>query len=401
MKDEDVFFYDANQAQTISGSHLSEEDLKLRLATLTSLCRSFIDTTFEILFRTTLDGKILFANRMFLQHFEFCDRKKIKECDVVELFEDHSHYRLMLEKLSLGKRILSETVFLKRKGGKRMTSLINANLDSSGDGQFISWTALDISSQVESEGTLLSRNNELGKVNRQMEKFLYSTSHDLRSPLTSILGLVNLMRMENKDPIIQDYVSKIEFSTFKLDRIIKDIMSFSRTTYQGTKSERIFFEALVWKSINNYRDNPNRRRVNFHVETVGDFPFFSDTERIEIVLDNIIRNSIHFFDANKARPFIRVNIAVEMEQVKLNFIDNGIGIGQQHLDHIFDMFYKASHLSKGAGLGLFIVKETIEKLHGTIHFESEIGFGTLIRVCIPNDHKGRLINRKLELRSHS
>ena len=130
---------------------------------------------------------------------------------------------------------------------------------------------------------------------------------------------------------------------------------------------------------------------------MGKFPFFGDTERLEIILDNIIRNCIHFYDINKARPFIKVNITIEMQQVMLKFIDNGIGIGQQHLDHIFDMFYKASHLSKGAGLGLFIVKETLEKLHGTIRFESEVGFGTLIMVSIPNDHKGRLINRKLEL----
>jgi PAS domain S-box-containing protein len=388
VKGEEIF-YDAKGTE-VNSSH----GLKIS--------RSFIDTTFEILFRTSLDGKILLVNRLFLQHFEFFDRAAIKESWLKDLFEDPSHYQTVLEKLSSQKRISSEKIFFRRKDGQRITSLVNAILFRDGNGSsIINWTALNISGQVESESALQSRNDELRKVNRQMEKFLYSTSHDLRSPLTSILGLVNIIRMENRDPIIQDYVSKIEGSTLKLDKIIKDIMSFSRTTYQRAKSERICFEGLVWKSINNHRNNPNSGKVKCEVETIGESPFFSDTERIEIILDNIIGNCIHFCDVNKARPFVKVNITIEMEQVMLKIIDNGIGIGRQHLDHIFDMFYKASHLSKGAGLGLFIVKETLEKLHGTIHFESEIGFGTLITICIPNDHKGRLINRKLELQNHS
>jgi len=185
------------------------------------------------------------------------------------------------------------------------------------------------------------------------------------------------MRMENRDPTIVDYLYKVEVSTLKLDKVINDIMSFSRTTYQRAKSEKVCLEGLVWKSINNYRTNQIFRKIHFDVKTTGTFPFFSDPERIEIILDNVIGNCFHFYDVNKASPFIKVNIGIENEQAHLEFIDNGIGIGQSHHDHIFDMFYKASYLSIGAGLGLFIVKETLEKLHGTILFESEIGFGRL------------------------
>jgi signal transduction histidine kinase len=245
-------------------------------------------------------------------------------------------------------------------------------------------TANDV---LKSEQTLQSRNDELAKVNHQMEKFLYSASHDLRSPLTTILGLVNLIRMENCNPTILDYIFKVEESTHKLDRIIRDIMSFSRATSQRAKCEKICLEDLVWKSINDYRTEPIFQNIHFDVKATGTYPFFSDQARIEIILDNIVRNCFHFYDVNKSISFIKVNIGIETEQAQVEFIDNGIGIGQQHLDHIFNMFYKASHLARGAGLELFIVKETLEKLHGTIHFESEIGFGTVIRICIPNDYK--------------
>lgn len=249
----------------------------------------------------------------------------------------------------------------------------------------------------EDESILQLKNDQLAKVNHQMEKFLYSTSHDLRSPLTTILGLVNLVRMECREQYVLDYIAKIEYSTLKLDKIIRDIMSFSRTTYQRIASEKIMFEALVWKSINAYPNDPATRQISFEVKVQQATPFYSDAERLIIIIENIIRNSIHFYDSSKVKPFIQVNVKVDDTQVMLEFIDNGIGIGQQHLSQIFNLFYKASHLSKGAGLGLYIVKETIEKLKGTISVESEIGFGTVLRVVIPNDHKGKLIGRKLQL----
>ncbi|HTJ51004.1 MAG TPA: ATP-binding protein, partial [Cyclobacteriaceae bacterium] len=104
---------------------------------------------------------------------------------------------------------------------------------------------------------------------------------------------------------------------------------------------------------------------------------------------------------NKTKSFLTINITIDKAHALIEFIDNGVGIGKQHQDDIFNMFYKASHLSKGAGLGLYIVKETLEKLGGTISLESEIGFGTAFRVSIPNDHKGKLIGQKLQLKKRS
>lgn len=260
----------------------------------------------------------------------------------------------------------------------------------------------NISNQKGQEEKLLElKDEQLAKMNRQMEKFLYSTSHDLRSPITSILGLINLMRLETKDPTMLDYIAKAESSTIRLDMIIKDIMSFSRSTYQRSISEKIDFETEAWKVLNTYKVEPSARRIGFEVIVNGTSPFFNDASRVTLIMDNVIRNAVHFFDENKASPFIKVTITVEKERAVIEVIDNGIGIGKQHMDSIFNMFYKATHLSKGAGLGLFVVKETLEKLHGTIHVESEIGFGTVVRITIPNDRKGKLISRKLELRKNT
>ena len=257
----------------------------------------------------------------------------------------------------------------------------------------------DVSSRQKLESDLLSKNAQLGKLNAQMEKFLYSTSHDLRSPLTSILGLVNLMRMEALDESSLEYIGKIEASTMKLDRIIRNIMNFSKATYQRRRSEKIDIEFLAHRVMNAHQGDANFKQIHFEVVATQPFPFFSDPERMEIVLNNVIGNAIHFFDPNKVRSFVRINITVTVTEVAVEIIDNGVGIGHQHHDQIFGMFYKATLNSSGAGLGLYIVKESLEHLKGTITMESELGFGSVFRIRVPNDHKGQLMGRKMKLQS--
>jgi signal transduction histidine kinase len=263
----------------------------------------------------------------------------------------------------------------------------------------LSWIVLDISERFEYEQDLQTKNDQLAKVNNQMERFLYSASHDLRSPLTSILGLVNLLRLETKEKAILEYVNKIENCTFKLDNIIKDLMSFSKSNYQRIKSEKIDFETTIWKVINSHRTVADFKKILFEVKLMGEVPFYCDQERVEIILDHLIRNSIIFYDANKVKPIVRINGNISAQEIILEIIDNGIGISGHHLSNVFSMFYKASDRSKGAGLGLYIVKENVQQLKGTIQVESEIGFGSVLRIIIPNDAKGRLINRKLQLQA--
>ncbi len=375
-----------------------KDSFTARMSALKNLYRSFIETSFELIFRTSIDGKMIFSNKLFAQSFGWPNPHSTKGIDINSIFEAEDHYRAIEKKLASNRKVEKEIVFFRKTDGTRLTGMVNCHRHFDQHGKaVINWTVLDISLQVESESILKSKNDQLAKVNHQMEKFLYSTSHDLRSPITSILGLINLVKMESKDQTALTYVEKIESSTLKLDKIIRDIMSFSRATYKHTSSEKIDFELLLWKVINSHRDSEMGRKIHFEVKVSGGFPFYGDTDRIEIIIDNIIRNAIQFHDINKSRPFVRVNVSIDHSKALFEFIDNGIGIAKQHMPDIFNMFYKASHISRGAGLGLYIVKETLEKLEGTISTESEIGFGTVFRVIIPNDKKAKLIGRKLQL----
>lgn len=254
----------------------------------------------------------------------------------------------------------------------------------------------DISRRQKLEDDILNKNAQIGKLNAQMEKFLYSTSHDLRSPLTSILGLINLLRMESVDEKVLEYIVKIESSTMKLDRIIRNIMNFSRATYQRRRSERVDLEQLVHRILKAHRGDLNYPRIHFDIVSDHASVFHSDPERVEIILNNVITNAIHFCDQNKLRSFVRINISLRPTDAMVEIIDNGVGIGKQHHDQIFSMFYKASLNSSGAGLGLYIVKESLEQLKGAITMESELGFGSVFRIRIPNDFASQGVDRKLK-----
>lgn len=247
------------------------------------------------------------------------------------------------------------------------------------------------------EQLLQEKTDELAKVNRRMEKFLYSASHDLRSPLTSIMGLTNLMRMETQEPVLLGYIKKIDDNTTRLEKIVRDLMGFTRTSYQRADCKKIDFVKLVWDIIDRHQADPASRVIRFDVQGDETFPFYADYDRLEIILENIIANAVHFYDPHKAHSFVRITMVPEGQRVCIEVFDNGIGIAAEHHYNIFNMFFKASERSRGAGLGLYIAKEGVDKLQGHVHVESEVGFGSLFRVMIPNDPKGRLVSRKTQL----
>lgn len=370
-----------------------KQSLRLR-----NLYRSFVDNTFELIFRSSLKDEIQFCNKLFVETFGFDKFRRAKGFNIKSLFENIEDYDKLKVRVMREQRAQGVAINFKSLSGKKIVAVVNIQIQTNELGEaMINWTALDISERVAFEQNLELKNQQLAKINHQMEKFLYSTSHDLRAPLTTIMGLVNLIRMDSKDKALVEYASKIEISAHKLDKIIRDIISFSKTTYKNIHSEKIDFEALIWKIINNHCGDEHFGKIKIQVSVVGSSFFYSDTDRIQIILDNLIRNAVHFVDINKAHSFINITVLISADEALVEIHDNGIGIARQYFESIFNMFYKATVHSKGAGLGLYIAKEGIEQLGGNISVNSEIGFGSLFKLLIPNSPKGKLINRKQQL----
>jgi signal transduction histidine kinase/ligand-binding sensor domain-containing protein len=231
------------------------------------------------------------------------------------------------------------------------------------------------------------KNEELQKVNRELDRFVYSASHDLRAPLTSILGLVKLTRLDQDPEARMQYLEMVEKSIHKLDGFIHDIINYSRNARTEVQSVKVDFHTLINGILESlkYQDKADKIHKEVRIEGKGDF--YSDVKRLEIVLFNLISNAIKYHNTNQASPLISIRVSHTSDRCLIDVEDNGWGIDKQHQENIFKMFYRADEKSTGSGLGLFIAKEAVEKLKGNLTVQSTPGKGSVFRINIPSIHR--------------
>jgi len=226
------------------------------------------------------------------------------------------------------------------------------------------------------------RNTELHKLNNELDRFVYSTSHDLRAPLASILGLVNLSRLEDKNK--DYYINLIEQSVKKLDEFIREIIDYSRNARLDVEPTAIDFERLANSTLENLEYLDEQNAISKTISIINSYPFYSDKIRIGIILSNLLSNAIKYYNPAVTNPSVALTITLHQTQAIIRVTDNGIGIAEEHLETIFKMFFRGSDRSKGSGLGLYIVKETVEKLGGTITVQSTLNEGSTFEVVLPS-----------------
>lgn len=236
------------------------------------------------------------------------------------------------------------------------------------------------------ENDLRLQNEELTKVNMEMDSFVYSVSHNLRAPLMSVLGLLNLARQDNqeKDNRFEQYFEMMTHSIKKLDETLQEILDYSRNARNEIEYKKVDLKTLVDESLERLKYLDGFSLIEKNVQVKELYSFYSDEHRLSTILNNLISNAIKYRD--EAKPSCHLNISATIRQDAAVIIveDNGIGIGKDLVPKIFNMFYRATLKSEGAGLGLYIVKEAVSKLQGTIQVESEFGSGTRFRLELPN-----------------
>jgi signal transduction histidine kinase len=224
----------------------------------------------------------------------------------------------------------------------------------------------------------------ISKVNKELDSFLYSTSHDLRAPIASILGLTNLARLEIKDPTSKEFMKMIDDRVKKLDSVIGDILTLSRSKKVEIKMESIDFSELLKETTNELKFNEGASNINLIYEPNTVNIFWTDKAQMKIVLSNLIGNAVKYHNLNQPNPFIGVTFKRNNKVVEIAIEDNGLGIAKESLPKIFDMFYRATSTADGTGLGLYIVKEALSKINGTIRVTSEEGKGTVFTIALAN-----------------
>ena len=225
---------------------------------------------------------------------------------------------------------------------------------------------------------------DLQKLNYELDNFVYHASHDLRSPLRSIMGLLNLLRLEESKVGRENCIEMIEGSIKRLDNLVIDLLQISRNNRVSNPVVEISFVTEINNSITNFYHVEDSEDIKILTKVYQPHTFMSDLTRVRIVLNNLISNAIKYRSLNRDQSYIAVEVMVSEDKAIITVEDNGEGIPQGKLSSIFDMFFRATENSQGSGLGLYIVKNVIDKLGGKVSVDSEENVGTTFKVELPN-----------------
>jgi signal transduction histidine kinase len=232
-----------------------------------------------------------------------------------------------------------------------------------------------------SEKNILRKNKELIKVNQELDRFVYSASHDLRAPLSSMAGLIHLAQRDQHDA--QVYLSLMGERVKVMDNYIKDIVEYSRNTRLEVSITLVNLKLVVEEVVNTLKYSIDSSKILIEININSGLRLRTDESRLRVILNNLISNAFKYMAMFKDQPRLTIYASTQGDRCIIGIEDNGIGIKPEHQVKIFGMFYRANDSVQGSGLGLYIAKETAEKLNGKISFVSVFGEGTTFTISLP------------------
>jgi signal transduction histidine kinase len=197
-----------------------------------------------------------------------------------------------------------------------------------------------------------------------------------------------LVNLANLDPVKENhltYLNKIEGRIKKLDEFIKSMLNYARVNRSEVIHERISLGEMIDSCIQELEYLENFSSVKTHVEIENEnIPFRSDPLRLRIIIGNVISNAYKYYNPS-AKSYLKIRAVISPLVVEIMLTDNGIGIKKEYVDKIFDMFYRATEKSQGSGLGMYIVKQAVDRLRGSVKVKSTFGKGTTMKIVVPNN----------------
>ncbi len=323
-------------------------------------------------------GKVFQVNRGFEQMFGF-ERGELKGRNLNDFIvpDELRNEGIDLNNLITSNQVVSiETIRRHRSG--RLVNVILCGVPVMLENQTIGiyGVYVDITDRKSVEEELKIRNTEL-------DNFVYKVSHDLRAPLSSVLGLVNLARLPGNTDNPMDYIDIIGEKVAALDHFIGDVLSHSKNLKMDVTIGRVDLSRVIDQTFTELSYLEGAAEMQRIVKIEG-IDFYSDHWRISEIFRNLISNAIKYRQLVTKNPEVMVKIHIDHLRADISFSDNGIGIEEKSLARIFDMFYRATEQSDGSGIGLYIVKNAVEKLGGQISVASKPGQGTRFSIILPN-----------------
>ena len=300
------------------------------------------------------------------------DLDKVEQ--MLALMATHQPLNYMHEKRLLTK--VGQTIFAQQ------------NISILYDGELDSYYAIDVITDLSAKKRLIldleKALSELKERNFELDQFVYRTSHDLRSPLATILGLINLIKLEKIPKVIKEYISLAENRVLKLDNFLQLLINYLRNTRLEVAYEPINFDLLIKECLQDLEYVKGFDHISIKWQIADQGQLWSDSLRLKIIFQNLISNAIKYQYPYSKESYLQISLNTLPDKCELIFKDNGVGMKQEHLQKITNMFFRASENSDGSGLGMYIVKQAIERLQGTITIESPNERGMITSITIPN-----------------
>ncbi|MBS1976294.1 MAG: tetratricopeptide repeat-containing sensor histidine kinase [Bacteroidetes bacterium] len=251
--------------------------------------------------------------------------------------------------------------------------------------------------QVQEKTMELQLTNEtLQKVNEELDNFIYKTSHDIRGPLASLKGIVNLAIMDVKDDRALNYLHKLDLTAERLNMILTRLLIVNRINHAELRPEPIHFEPIIQEILllEMKKGVPSKIRIDYEVDHT--IRFVSDREMVRLILENLIDNAVKFYnESERIDSFVHISVNNVADKVVVSVRDNGVGVSEVNREKIFQMFVRASERSETGGIGLYLAKIATEKLFGEISLHSAEKL-TEFQVAFPTDLQAVLEKKRRE-----
>ncbi|MGF7141537.1 PAS domain-containing sensor histidine kinase [Roseimarinus sediminis] len=238
---------------------------------------------------------------------------------------------------------------------------------------------------TELEDRVKRRTQQLHAVNKELETFTYSVSHDLKAPLRGIDGYSKLLLDEYGDSLNEEashFIKTIRSSTLQMNLLIEDLLSYSRLERSHFKQEKIALKSFTEKLVSNFGDEIKKGRFEV-VINIPDVEIFTDSTGLTIILRNFIENAIKF-TREKPNPKLEINFSENPENWIIAVKDNGVGFDMKYHDRIFEIFQRLHRAEDfpGTGIGLAMVAKAAQRMNGKTHAESVPGKGSVFFIEI-------------------
>lgn len=268
-----------------------------------------------------------------------------------------------------------KTLFGLKSTGEKfpLEAAITTMIDENGNKLFIA-TIRDLTEKINDR-------KELERLNKELETFMYRSSHDIKGPLASIIGLVNIAKMDVEDAQGLKYLGMIQERAHSLMSSLQKLIKVTTIMQGKLEYENISVNQTLRESLAKLEFVPERENLMIMTDIEDNDYIITDRSLLETILCHLLDNALKY--KGRKLPYIKIIGNKENEEYKLSIVDNGQGIHPSLQMRVFDMFYRGNENSNGAGLGLYIVKNAVEKLQGRISMQSTPGRGTTIDIYLP------------------